>query len=84
MQHWLDILEPAGIWCAPVLDWPGFVASDGFAALDPIQTIRTASGTEARTTRCPIRLDGATLRSSAAAPSLGANTDEFFSAFVAK
>lgn len=84
VQHWLDILEPAGIWCAPVLDWPGFVASEGFAVLDPIQTIRTASGSEARTTRCPIRLDGATLRASAAAPSLGANTEEIFSTFVAK
>lgn len=74
VQHWLDILEPAGIWCAPVLDWPGFVASDGFAALDPVQMIRSASGAEARTTRCPIRLDGAKLRNPSAAPALGADT----------
>ncbi|MGB5557676.1 MAG: CoA transferase, partial [Paracoccaceae bacterium] len=74
VQHWLDILEPAGIWCAPVLDWPRFVASDGFAALDTILTIRTATGAEARTTRCPIRLDGKTLRGTAAAPALGADT----------
>tara|TARA_R110002096_G_scaffold419345_1_gene623947 strand:- start:2359 stop:3519 length:1161 start_codon:yes stop_codon:yes gene_type:complete len=78
VQHWLDILEPAGIWCAPVLDWPGFVASEGFAALDPVQTIRTGSGAEARTTRCPIRLDGQILRGPDAAPALGADTAMIF------
>lgn len=78
VQHWLDILEPAGIWCAPVLDWPGFVATDGFRALDPVQTIRTAAGFEARTTRCPIRLDGRKLGGSAAAPPLGADTIAVF------
>ncbi|KUF09869.1 CaiB/BaiF CoA transferase family protein [Pseudoponticoccus marisrubri] len=75
VQHWLDILEPAGIWCAPVLDWPAFTRSEGFAALDPVQTIRTAEGDEARTTRCPIRIDGSTLQNPAAAPALGADTD---------
>lgn len=83
VQHWLDILEPAGIWCAPVLDWPGFVASDGFAALDPVQTIRTAAGSEARTTRCPIRLDGRTLQNPQAAPRLGADTASVFGSLSA-
>ncbi|SFR52702.1 Crotonobetainyl-CoA:carnitine CoA-transferase CaiB [Yoonia tamlensis] len=78
VQHWLDILEPAGIWCAPVLDWPGFVKTDGFAALDPVQTIRTPSGAAARTTRCPIRLDGQALHNSAPAPLLGADTAAVF------
>lgn len=78
VQHWLDILEPEGIWCAPVLDWPGFVATNGFAALDPVQTIRTAAGTEARTTRCPIRLDGQKLGGATAAPTLGADTTAVF------
>lgn len=76
-QHWLDILEAAGIWCAPVLDWPAFAASDGFAALDPLQDIQTASGATARTTRCPIRIDGTALRNPAGAPALGADTAAF-------
>lgn len=80
VQHWLDILEPAGIWCAPVLDWPAFTQTEGFAALDPLQTIRTASGQEARTTRCPIRIDGSALRNPAAAPALGADTDTILTA----
>ncbi|TNF18359.1 MAG: CoA transferase [Rhodobacteraceae bacterium] len=74
-QHWLDILEPAGLWCAPVLDWPAFAATEGFAALDPVQVIRTESGAEARTTRCPIRIDGKLLRNPAGGPALGADTE---------
>lgn len=74
VQHWLDILEPAGVWCAPVLDWPEFTTTGGFEALDAVQTIRTATGTEARTTRCPILLDGRTLGNPSAAPALGADT----------
>ncbi|MCT8161728.1 CaiB/BaiF CoA transferase family protein [Pseudoruegeria sp. SHC-113] len=73
-QGWLDRLEPAGFWCAPVMDWPGFAASDGFAALDPLQRIESPSGEAAETTRCPIRIDGAALRAGAAGPHLGADT----------
>lgn len=76
-QHWLDILEPAGIWCAPVLDWPSFVASDGFKALNQIQTIRSDSGAQARTTVCPIRIDGAQIKSAKGAPALGAHNAEY-------
>lgn len=74
---WLDILEPAGIWCAPVLDWPTFVETEGFEALDILQTVRTSSGAEAVTTRCPIRIDGATLANGIAGPALGADTDAY-------
>ena len=79
-QHWLEILEPADIWCAPVLDWPNFVQSEGFKALDSVQSIHTPSGVTAQTTRCPIRIDGYALQNSAAAPSLGADTAEVLNA----
>ncbi|WP_299665715.1 CoA transferase [uncultured Ruegeria sp.] len=75
-QHWVSLLEPAGIWCAEVLDWPDFVASDGFKALDPVQTIRAQSGQEAQTTRCPIKIDGKALKNPAGAPELGADTQD--------
>ncbi|AKO95939.1 putative acyl-CoA transferase/carnitine dehydratase [Marinovum algicola DG 898] len=82
-KHWLDILEPAGLWCAPVLDWPAFAATPGFAALDPVQVIRTEGGADAKTTRCPIRIDGRMLRNPVAAPALGADTDAVFGSLVA-
>lgn len=73
-QHWLNLLEPAGLWCAPVLDWPTLAAHAGFAALEPVQRISAADGTVLRTTRCPIRIDGQILTSDRAAARLGADT----------
>ena len=72
---WLKVLEPEGIWCAQVMDWPEFITSEGFKALDPVQKIRSESGSEALTTRCPIRIDGEPISSSLGAPTLGAHTD---------
>lgn len=73
-QHWLDLLEPAGLWCAPVLDWPALAAHAAFDALQPVQRIQATDGAVLRTTRCPIRIDGRILTSERAAPRLGAET----------
>ncbi|MBF2759082.1 MAG: CoA transferase [Ectothiorhodospiraceae bacterium AqS1] len=82
-SEWLEILEPAGIWCAPVLDWPEFIESAGFEALDALQTIHSASGAQAITTRCPIRIDGQSPNNAAGAPTLGAHTRAIFKASAA-
>jgi crotonobetainyl-CoA:carnitine CoA-transferase CaiB-like acyl-CoA transferase len=79
-REWLDILEPADIWCAPVLTLPELMDHDGFATLGMVQeTVRPATGAapevRLRTTRSPIRIDGATLTSPVGAPRLGADTD---------
>ncbi len=73
--HWLTVLEPAGVWCAEVLDWPRLSAHPAFAALQMTQTIHAASGAAMLTTRCPIRIDGRRLTSSRGAPRLGADTE---------
>lgn len=73
-RHWLTILEAAGIWCAPVLDWPALMVEPAFAALAATQSIAAPDGATMTTTRCPIRIDGAILRSPRAAPRLGADT----------
>jgi crotonobetainyl-CoA:carnitine CoA-transferase CaiB-like acyl-CoA transferase len=70
---WLALLEPAGIWAAPVLDWPAFMAEPAFAALGATQRVRSPDGAELSLTRCPIRVDGAILTSSRAGPRLGAD-----------
>ena len=67
---WVDLLEPAGVWCAEVLDWPALERSGALDALGVVQ--RIAGGL--RTTTCPIRLDGAVLANPAGAPALGADT----------
>lgn len=76
VKDWLSILEPEDIWCAEVLNWRQLSDSEGFKVLDPLQTVTTASGKTAVTTRCPIRLDGQTMTSPIGAPALGAHTKD--------
>jgi len=74
--HWLALLEPADIWCAPVLDWPQLVRHEGFAALELTQQIENPEHGLMRTTRCPLRVDGEVLTSPRGAPGLGADNEE--------
>lgn len=83
-DYWLELFEPAGIWCASVLDWNEFVKTDAFAALGLVQTIATEKGSQAKTTVCPIRIDGHKPISRNAAPELGADTSEIFSLELAE
>jgi crotonobetainyl-CoA:carnitine CoA-transferase CaiB-like acyl-CoA transferase len=39
-RHWLDVLEPADVGCAPVLTHPELATSEGFAAVDMLQSVR--------------------------------------------
>ena len=78
---WLALLEPADIWCAEVLDWPRLEKHPGFAALDAVQDVVSSGGEAMRTTRCPIQIDGETLKSKRGAPRLGQHTEEVLAQF---
>lgn len=69
-QSWLDILDAADVWCAPVLTLDDLLASDGFAAIRMTQDV-TRRGATISTTRSPLRIDGRVLTSEKAAPILG-------------
>jgi CoA:oxalate CoA-transferase len=73
--RWLDILEPAGIWCADVLTWPRLMESEAFKALEWTQRVTRPNGASLKTTRCPIRIDGALLTSDKASPRAGEQSD---------
>ena len=78
-EHWLQILDAADVWCAPVLTLPELVGHDGFLALDMTQHIRRSaadggSTVDLQTVRAPVRFDGATLRNDRGAPHLGEHT----------
>lgn len=70
---WLAQLEPAGIWCADVLDYDRLTQHPAYQILAMEQNVRLGNGT-LRTTRCPIRVDGQRLTSSVGAPRLGEHT----------
>jgi len=67
--HWLGLLEPAGVWCAEVLDYPALLES---GALDSLGVVQDVNGLP--TTTCPIQIDGRVLRNPKPAPQLGADT----------
>jgi crotonobetainyl-CoA:carnitine CoA-transferase CaiB-like acyl-CoA transferase len=88
-EHWLEILDAADIWCAPVLTLPELVAHDGFRALDMTQHV-TREGLDGGPTvdiptlRTPVRFDGHPLKHGKAAPRLGANTEAIRKEFAQK
>ena len=80
-EHWLEILDAADIWCAPVLTLPELVAHDGFKELDMTQTVTRQSidgskTIDIKTTRSPIRIDGLPVKSSKGAPHVGEDTEK--------
>lgn len=73
-RHWLDILQPADIWCAEVMTWEELLEHDGFKVLNMIQTVTRSNGVRVQTLRGPIRIDGGSGRSTVASPLLGEHT----------
>lgn len=69
--EWLAVLEPADIWCAKVLEWDELMASEGFKALDMLQTVTRDDGVSILTTRSPLRIDGQRTKTHRAAPLIG-------------
>jgi len=75
-QDILDILEPADIWCAEVLDWEKMLKHEGFQILDMTQRIKSLDGLNIKTLRCPIRVDGEIYKSELAAPKVGQDNEK--------
>ena len=70
-EEWLAILEPADFWCSDVYNYGRLMLHGGYKAVQMEQLVRRANGTQIRTTRCPIRIDGERIFSDRAAPVLG-------------
>ena len=81
-EHWLDILEPADIWCAKVLDYEELVQEEGYKNLEFELKVKTNNGLEVTTTRCPIRVDGNLLLSDKGAPGLGEHNRQIEEEFM--
>ncbi len=74
VEDWMAILEPADVWCAPVLDWDGLLESEGFNCLDLLQRVEREDDVSILTTRSPLRVNGARSKIARAAPRVGEHT----------
>jgi CoA:oxalate CoA-transferase len=80
-EAWLEVLDAADLWCAPVLTLSELVEHEGFQELEMTQHIsRTSqdgqSTVDLVTTRMPMRIDGRPLTHSKGAPHVGQHTEE--------
>jgi crotonobetainyl-CoA:carnitine CoA-transferase CaiB-like acyl-CoA transferase len=73
---WLQVLEKADIWCAPVMDYDTLVQQEGYRLLNMEIVVKTTNGLSVTTTRCPIHVDGKILVSEIGAPLLGEHNEE--------
>lgn len=73
--EWLQLLEPADIWCANVYDYEDLIASEGYKLLQMEQYV-VSDGKKVKTTRCPARVNENIITSQKGAPSLGEHNDE--------
>lgn len=80
-QHWLDILDAADVWCAPVLTLDELLDHEGFEAIKMTQQVQRR-GTTLSTTRSPLRIDGAILTNPKAAPTLGEDDEKVRAEFA--
>jgi len=81
-EHWLDILEPADIWCAKVYNWKELRGHKGFKTLNMVQKVFMKDGYNYKTTRCPIRIDGEIITSPKGAPKIGEDNEEILKEIV--
>ncbi|OCB71747.1 CaiB/BaiF CoA transferase family protein [Flavobacterium glycines] len=80
-EYWLNILEPADIWCANVLNYEQLFAQEGFQVLDFVQEVEMTDGYRYKTTRCPIRIDGELFTFGKASPKLGQDNEKIIKEF---
>ena len=69
--YWLQILEKADYWCAPVFNYDELVQEEGYKVLNMELVVKTSNGLSVTTTRCPLRVDGKIANSAKGAPVLG-------------
>lgn len=74
-EYWLNILEPADIWCAKVLTIEELTEKEGYQVLDMEMQVKTSKGHVIKTTRCPFRINGEPLKPKKGAPLLGEHND---------
>lgn len=81
-KYWLDILEPADIWCAKVLNYQELFQEEGFRVLDFVQKVTMGDGYTYDTTRCPIKIDGELFFADQGSPKLGEHNEKILEELI--
>ncbi|AFH62993.1 CaiB/BaiF CoA transferase family protein [Paenibacillus caseinilyticus] len=79
--YWLERLEAADYWCADVLTWDRLTGHEAFRVLQMTQEVTRSNGASMVTTRCPIRIDGERLVSTAGSPRIGEHNEVLLQEF---
>ncbi|WP_370979055.1 CaiB/BaiF CoA transferase family protein [Agaribacterium sp. ZY112] len=69
--QWLAMLKADNYWSSAVLDYKQLSQEEAYKVLDMELDVKRDNGVSVRTTRCPIRLNGAVVKNTTAAPALG-------------
>ncbi len=83
-DDWLAILEPEGIWCAPVLNWEQMLETSQFKTLGMLQSLERSDGSLFHTTALPMTFNGKRPVGQPGAPGLGEHTEAVLSEFVSQ
>jgi CoA:oxalate CoA-transferase len=67
----LERLRPADYWSVEVLNWSRLQEQEAYKVLGWEQTVTLSGGSQVRTSRCPIRIDGRRFYSDAGSPRIG-------------
>ncbi|SMC38477.1 CaiB/BaiF CoA transferase family protein [Pedobacter africanus] len=82
--HWLALLEPHDIWCAPVLNYKEATALEVFKSQQIKQELDLGGGKKIYTTSAPFQIDGQKLCSAKPAPKIGADNQKINEEFDLK
>lgn len=74
-DHWLGLLQDAGLWSMKVLNWNEMMHEKAYQQLSMEQVVHVADRSFT-TTRCPIRYDGRIIRHDKPAPAVGVDTEK--------
>jgi CoA:oxalate CoA-transferase len=69
-DHWMAAFVAADIWAAPVMNWQDLAQTGMLETLDMLQEVQRGA-VKLKTTRLPMRIDGARPAAARAAPTLG-------------
>lgn len=74
-DYWLSRLQQAGLWASAVKNWNELTHETGYQVMDGQQNVQINENQSIITTRCPIRINGAPLKTPVSAPLLGQHTE---------